>query len=238
MDYIAACQLAGCALLGGETAEMPGVYQPDEFDLVGTVVGVVDRQRIIDGQSIEPGDRIVGLASSGLHTNGYSLARRVFQDWDLTVTVPELQQPLGEALLAPHRAYLAEVQRAGHIDDDEMARVFNLDLVVLAGWMLILSPAFLDRFPGRIINLHPALPGQFPGAHAIERAYEAFQQGQIEQTGVMVHRVIPEIDVGPVIVTAQVPIKAGDTLADLETRVHAVEHRLIVEAIRRVFSGS
>ncbi len=107
----AACRAVGCALLGGETAEMPGIYEPNEFDLVGTIVGIVDRQQIIDGQRITPGDAIIGLASAGLHTNGYSLARRVFQGWDLYATVPELGQSLGEVLLTPHRVYLAEVQR-------------------------------------------------------------------------------------------------------------------------------
>ena len=107
----AACLAAGCALLGGETAEMPGVYAPGEFDLVGTIVGVVDRARIIDGSGIVPGDRVIGLASAGLHTNGFSLARRVLQGWDLRATPPELDRPLGEALLAPHRCYLSEVQR-------------------------------------------------------------------------------------------------------------------------------
>lgn len=109
----AACRSVGCALLGGETAEMPGVYEPNEFDLVGTIVGVVERNQIIDGQTIVPGDAIIGLASTGLHTNGYSLARRVFEGWDLRAHVPELGQPLGEALLAPHRTYLAEVQQLG-----------------------------------------------------------------------------------------------------------------------------
>jgi phosphoribosylformylglycinamidine cyclo-ligase len=107
----AACKAAGCALLGGETAEMPGVYAPGEFDLVGTIIGVVDHHQIVDGHTIDPGDCIIGLGSSGLHTNGYSLARRIFQDRDLRAVVPELRQPLGEALLAPHRGYLAEVQQ-------------------------------------------------------------------------------------------------------------------------------
>jgi phosphoribosylformylglycinamidine cyclo-ligase len=107
----AACKAAGCALLGGETAEMPGVYAPGEFDLVGTIIGVVDRHQIVDGHTIAPGDRIIGLGSSGLHTNGYSLARRIFQDRDLRAVVPELRQPLGDALLTPHRGYLAEVQQ-------------------------------------------------------------------------------------------------------------------------------
>ncbi len=107
----AACRAAGCALLGGETAEMPGVYVAGEFDLVGTIVGIVDRAEIIDGSTIQPGDVVIGLASSGLHTNGFSLARRVFEGWDLRAELPELGRPLGEALLAPHRSYLAEVQR-------------------------------------------------------------------------------------------------------------------------------
>jgi phosphoribosylformylglycinamidine cyclo-ligase len=107
----AACQATGCALLGGETAEMPGVYATGEFDLVGTIVGVVDRAEIIDGSAIQPGDTVIGLASSGLHTNGFSLARRVFEGWDLRADLPELGGPLGEALLAPHRSYLAEIQR-------------------------------------------------------------------------------------------------------------------------------
>ncbi|MCS6845752.1 MAG: phosphoribosylformylglycinamidine cyclo-ligase [Caldilineales bacterium] len=107
----AACRAVGCALLGGETAEMPDVYAPGEFDLVGTIVGVVDRREIIDGSAVRPGDAVIGLPSSGLHTNGYSLARRVLDGWDLRAEAPELGRPLGEALLAPHRCYLAEVQR-------------------------------------------------------------------------------------------------------------------------------
>lgn len=117
--------------------------------------------------------------------------------------------------------------------DGDLARLvaaFQPDLIVLAGWMLILSPLFLSRFPGQVINLHPALPGQFPGTHAIERAYAAFQRGEIDHTGVMVHWVIPQIDAGEVLASAPVAIEADDTLQELETRTHATEHRLIVEA--------
>lgn len=106
----AACRAAGCALLGGETAEMPGVYATGEFDLVGSIVGVVDRKEIIDGSAIRPGDTVIGLASSGLHTNGFSLARRVLEGWDLHAENVELGRPLGDALLAPHRSYLGEIQ--------------------------------------------------------------------------------------------------------------------------------
>ncbi len=108
------------------------------------------------------------------------------------------------------------------------------DLVVLAGWMLILGTDFLDRFPNRVINLHPAMPGAFPGTKAIARAYEAFQRGEIKRTGVMVHYVIPEVDAGPVVTMEPVPIYPDDTVDDLEERVHLVEHNLIVAAVDMV----
>ncbi len=104
---------------------------------------------------------------------------------------------------------------------------------MLAGWMRILSSAFLERFPNRVVNLHPALPGTFPGTHAIQRAFEAYQSGQIEHTGVMVHLVPDEgVDSGPVLNQRIVPILPEDTLETLETRIHAVEHALLVETLR------
>jgi phosphoribosylformylglycinamidine synthase I len=105
-----ACQAVGCALLGGETAEMPGVYLSGAFDLAGTIVGVVEQDSAIDGASINPGDVLFGLPSSGLHTNGYSLARRVFAPYALNTVFPELKEPLVDALLRPHRCYLSEIQ--------------------------------------------------------------------------------------------------------------------------------
>lgn len=105
------------------------------------------------------------------------------------------------------------------------------DLIVLAGWMHVLSPAFLNQFSNRVINLHPALPGQFAGMRAIERAYEAFQRGEISHSGCMMHRVVPEVDAGPVIGQTIVPIYSQDTLADFEARMHAAEHALIVAAV-------
>jgi formyltetrahydrofolate-dependent phosphoribosylglycinamide formyltransferase len=119
----------------------------------------------------------------------------------------------------------------------ERVSVYRPDLIVLAGWMHVLGSAFLDRFPGCVLNLHPALPGQYPGTHAIQRAYQAFQRGEIDHTGVMVHWVVPEVDAGPVILQERVPIYAGDSLDDLEARVHTVEHRLIVGAIRLAVGG-
>lgn len=109
----AACRENGCALLGGETAEMPGFYADGEYDLAGFIVGLVDRARIVDGRSLVPGDVLIGVPSSGLHTNGYSLARRiVFEMAGLAFDsyVPELGGAVGDALLAPHRSYLRVLQ--------------------------------------------------------------------------------------------------------------------------------
>jgi phosphoribosylformylglycinamidine cyclo-ligase len=108
-----ACRENGCALLGGETAEMPGFYADGEYDVAGFIVGAVSRARLIDGRSIVPGDVLVGIPSSGLHTNGYSLARRiVFEIAGLRVdtVVEELGTSVGEALLVPHRSYLPIVR--------------------------------------------------------------------------------------------------------------------------------
>jgi phosphoribosylamine--glycine ligase/phosphoribosylaminoimidazole synthetase len=102
-----ACRLAGCALLGGETAEMPGVYQNQTFDVAGTIVGLVERKNILPNLSImQPGDLLLGFASSGPHTNGYSLIRKICRDEDLLVYRQELKSNLADALLAPHRSYL------------------------------------------------------------------------------------------------------------------------------------
>jgi formyltetrahydrofolate-dependent phosphoribosylglycinamide formyltransferase len=109
---------------------------------------------------------------------------------------------------------------------------FDPDWVVLAGWMRILSMSFLGWFPGMVVNLHPALPGEFPGVDAIARAWREAQNGQRDHTGVMVHLVPDEgVDVGPVLATATVPIQPIDTLETLTDRVHSVEHRLLVETL-------
>lgn len=109
---------------------------------------------------------------------------------------------------------------------------YKPDYVILAGWMRLLSMAFLRHFPNRVVNLHPALPGMFPGAHAIADAWRAYQAGEITQTGVMVHLVPDEgVDCGPVLAQQPVPIYPHDTVATLETRIHAVEHQLLVETL-------
>jgi phosphoribosylformylglycinamidine cyclo-ligase len=103
------CRENGCALLGGETAEMPGFYADGEYDIAGTIVGVVEKSKIIDGSSIAPGDVLIGLPSMGLHTNGYSLARSLMFDlcgFKADTVIPELAATAGDALLAPHRSYL------------------------------------------------------------------------------------------------------------------------------------
>jgi phosphoribosylformylglycinamidine cyclo-ligase len=101
-----ACAASGCALLGGETAEMPGVYAPGAFDIAGTLVGVVDRKDLLPSRPIEAGDVLVGIASSGPHTNGYSLLRKLFDWLPLDAQPAPLDRPLVDALLEPHRAYL------------------------------------------------------------------------------------------------------------------------------------
>jgi formyltetrahydrofolate-dependent phosphoribosylglycinamide formyltransferase len=128
-----------------------------------------------------------------------------------------------------------------HQYDAELADLvasYQPDWVILAGWMRLLSANFLERFPNRVVNLHPALPGTFPGTHAIERAYEAYHQEQIQHTGVMVHLVPDEgVDDGPLLAQAIVPIYPDDTLESLETRVHATEHQLLVDTIKKVISS-
>lgn len=188
------CRQAGCALIGGETAEMPGFYPEEEYDLAGFAVGVVERDRLIDGSRVLPGDIVIGLASTGLHSNGYSLARRVLlEEAKLSLDEPVAGQgsTVGETLLSPTRIYVRTIralieagevraiahitggglteniprvlpegcqavitrgawkppaifsliQSRGHVDDDEMARVFNLGI----GLVLVVSP---DRADG------------------------------------------------------------------------------------------
>jgi phosphoribosylformylglycinamidine cyclo-ligase len=121
-----ACKAAGCAIIGGETAQMPGMYHPGEYDLAGTIVGVVDRKKMIDGTRIKPGDVVLGLASNGLHTNGYSLARKILFEQmgvKLTAKLPGLTKTIGEELLRVHQNYqpllaslpLAKIKGLAHI---------------------------------------------------------------------------------------------------------------------------
>ena len=103
--------------------------------------------------------------------------------------------------------------------------------------MRLLSSSFLNRFPERVINLHPALPGTYPGIHAIERAWESYQRGEIDRTGVMVHLVPDEdVDAGPVLAQEIVAIQPEDTLESLERRMHEVEHELLIKTLISITS--
>ncbi|OZU87676.1 phosphoribosylformylglycinamidine cyclo-ligase [Virgibacillus indicus] len=103
------CVDAGAALIGGETAEMPGMYADEEYDLAGFVVGIAEKSKLVTGESIQDGDAIIGLASSGIHSNGYSLARKVVEDLDLKLSYDGLSKPLGETLLTPTKIYAKAV---------------------------------------------------------------------------------------------------------------------------------
>ena len=117
----------------------------------------------------------------------------------------------------------------------ERVAAYMPDYIVLAGWMRILSSSFLSHFPDRVINLHPALPGMFPGTHAIERAYETYHDGDIDRTGVMVHLVPDEgVDNGPVLGQQEIGFQPDESLAQFEARVHEVEHKLLVATLKKL----
>ena len=151
--------------------------------------------------------------------------------WAIEHSIPSLYHPL---------ASYREWGRTREVYDADLAAIllrYQPDVVMLAGWMHLFSMAFLQHFRGRVLNIHPALPGTFPGTHAIERAYEAYQRGEITHTGVMVHRVPDEaVDEGPVVLQREVPILPDDTLEALEARIHAMELVLYPEAVAKVLS--
>ncbi len=139
--------------------------------------------------------------------------------------IPALVKP--KLKIQEREAYDAELA--------ELVMSYHPDLVILAGWMRILTMSFISHFPRRIVNLHPALPGTFPGVNAIERAFEAYQHGDIQHTGIMVHLVPDEgVDLGPVLAQRVVNIYPEDTLEDLQKRVHLCEHELLVETINHL----
>ena len=163
------CRQAGCALIGGETAEMPSLYHDGEYDLAGFAVGVVERGKVLDGKNIAPGDAVIGLASSGLHSNGYSLARRVlFEDARLTVDSRPagVDEPLGEILLRPTRIYARQIS--------ELATTFTIK-----GIAHITGGGLTENIP-RI--LPPTCVAQLePGAWPVPGIFDVIQQcGQVE----------------------------------------------------------
>jgi phosphoribosylglycinamide formyltransferase-1 len=164
--------------------------------------------------------QVVAVISNKADAFGLERARRA--------NVPAIAKPKPQE--QDRRAYDAELA--------QWVASYQPDYVVLAGWMRILSSAFLDCFPDRVINLHPALPDTFPGTHAIERAFAAYQRGEIPYTGVMVHRVPDEgVDNGPILAQEIVPIFPDDTIETLEARIHPVEHRLLVNTLKGLETG-
>ncbi|MBI3194670.1 MAG: phosphoribosylformylglycinamidine cyclo-ligase [Ignavibacteriae bacterium] len=114
---VKACKENNCSLVGGETAEMPGIYKKEDYDLAGTIVGVVERKNILTGKKVRAGDILIGLPSTGLHTKGYSLARIILlKKFSVDKYIPELQSSIGEALLAVHRSYLKPIQAVLQIE--------------------------------------------------------------------------------------------------------------------------
>jgi formyltetrahydrofolate-dependent phosphoribosylglycinamide formyltransferase len=144
-----------------------------------------------------------------------------------------------ETLYAPLKPYRDAGKTREEYDADLATSIarFKPDLIVQAGWMHILSPAFLDQFPRRVINLHPALPGEFDGANAIARAWEAHKKSNLERSGAMIHWVIPKVDAGEVIISREIEFLENDTLESFEARLHVLEHQLIVEGVRRALES-
>ncbi len=162
----AACREAGCALLGGETAEMPGVYAPGQMDLVGTIIGLVEREEMITGSTIVPGDILIGLPSSGLHTNGYSLVRRIFGPESFTAHADLLGRSLGEALVEPHRSYLPHFRAIRQV-----ARI--------KGMAHLTGGGFVDNIP-RILPANTAVVVE-RGAWEVPQLFQLIERvGQVD----------------------------------------------------------
>jgi phosphoribosylaminoimidazole synthetase len=171
----AACRDARCALLGGETAEMPGVYQCGELDVAGTIVGVVDRADILPRtERLRAGDVLIGLRSSGPHTNGYSLIRKVFEDVSLDRLFPELGLPLADALLATHRSYLPLLESAINPPQSAIKALVHLT----GGGFIDNIPRVLPDHLGARINL---------GSWPVPPLFKLIQQRGHIETGEMYH---------------------------------------------------
>ncbi len=208
------CRYAGCALIGGETAEMPDMYVPGEYDLAGTIVGIVDKDKIIDGAAIEEGDAVIGLPSSGLHTNGYSLARKIcFDVAGLSVDdeMPGVGQTVADALMEPHIAYaqlmqivmkVVEVRGIAHITGggitENVPRALPKGLsaeIDLGAWTAQPIFRFLQENGNvaenemlRTFNMGVGLAFVVSGAQA-ERAVETVHQAGRE--AIVIGRVVP-----------------------------------------------
>ncbi|OXM13966.1 phosphoribosylformylglycinamidine cyclo-ligase [Paenibacillus herberti] len=159
------CVQAGCALIGGETAEMPGMYTPEEYDIGGFTVGVVDKAKIIDGTTITPGDAVIGLASSGIHSNGYSLVRRLLLEqsgYSLQDTLPELDgKRLGDVLLEPTRIYVKPALKL-------------VSRVTVKGMAHITGGGFIENIP-RVLPDHVNVDIQY-GSWPIQSIFSLMQE--------------------------------------------------------------
>jgi phosphoribosylformylglycinamidine cyclo-ligase len=175
---VVACKENSCSLVGGETAEMPGFYRQGEYDIAGMIVGIVEKANIYDGKKVKEGDQLIALPSTGLHTNGYSLARSVlFDRFEIDDFVDELKMPIGEALLAVHRSYLTaiqslitipEVHAFAHITGGGI--VGNTSRVIPKG--LSLEPAF----PVRAHQVDRRRPGRGHAAHVESRGRAGYHR--------------------------------------------------------------
>ncbi len=197
-----ACREAQCALVGGETAEMPGLYALGDYDLAGFIVGVVDREQIIDGSRVRVGDVVLGLPSNGLHTNGYSLVRHIVSEQELKydAVLPGTAAPLADLLLEPHRCYLAAVRALREsVDVRALAHVTggglkeNTPRVLPAG-----LGVEIERGSWPVPALFPAL--QNAGGISPDEMWRTFNMG----IGMVV--VVPESDAGRVETAAGLPV--------------------------------
>ena len=220
------CELAGCALLGGETAELPGVYAGDEYDLAGFCVGVVERSRMIDGSRVRAGDALVGLGSTGLHSNGYSLARRVLLDaarLPLEETPAGLSRPLGDELLEPTRIYVkdllalaeaVDLRAAAHITGSGLPG--NVPRVLPPGTRARLRTASWPRPPifDLIAKLGPVEPAEM---------YRAFNMG----LGMVL--VVPPADVAKAIALCEARGVPAFHVGVIESAPGLAEPEVIIE---------
>ena len=348
----AGCELAGCSLVGGETAEMPGMYEGEDYDLAGFCVGVVEKAEIIDGSRVQAGDALIALPSSGPHSNGYSLIRKIIEVSGADIEQVQLDgKPLADLLMAPTRIYVKPLlqlikqtgavkamahitggglldniprvlpdnaqavidvaswnraavfdwlQEQGNVGETEMHRsgsnlqalidslrdgatpariravisnradAYGLErarqagiqaevldhkayadresfdqalaqridahephLVILAGFMRILSADFVRHYQGRLLNIHPSLLPRHKGLHTHQRALEAGDR----EHGCSVHFVTEELDGGPLVVQAVIPVESQDTPERLARRVHEEEHRIYPLAMRWFAEG-
>jgi formyltetrahydrofolate-dependent phosphoribosylglycinamide formyltransferase len=206
---------------------------PHQTDLIASPTLVVSQgtnlQALIDAQNTPalPNAHIVLVLSN--RKAAYGLTRAQSADPPIPTRHLALQPYLKAAPDHTRTTYDAEIART--------VLDARPDIIVLAGWMHVFSEGFLDAVAlVPVINLHPALPGAFDGTHAIERSYDAFQKGEVDRVGAMVHRVVKAVDRGEPVVVREVEIKKGEQLADYEERLHRTEWEIIVEATQKVLS--